>query len=1355
MKSLVLIVALLSSFLAGSLMVVEPVYGEGYIENKKEFVDNVIFEKTYLDLPTWKKSYTKNLGDAKGKLKATVYASLGRAYIRLPTKIRARYDTVLEPFGGPNVVEMAVDPYNGDGLEAEFVFGLNVSVEYDPIGPGKLSAGDFDTGVNFEGDFTPPLQGQSVVTSSESFTASIGLYKLLSLVIGIDTRFRIHGRKIIGAFYEDDSRAVAHDVGSTGVVLKGGTYTPQFSIDDPYWYLALFDCYIDFGVYNSFYVVDYEVEVAPVIGFEFLGVSWTWTLPLWLPIPLFTEYIPVNAGKSDDMAYQMSRLCIPGVGSAPPAAAAANGNGLPIFDIGPSPPLSAAPNETLDVTLPIQHAVYNPPPGYVADTALKIYYQNGTLAKSIPVDEMDFANEEISTTIIMPPMLEAGDEYHNFKFSLIVPDLFPWYGSICCPPSSAYATVAVNYRRPDLNIVQETLGISSPVSQVHNAFYHSLASTITATVSNDGGLPSTPTIVNLWLHEGLPSVPAYGDITILIAASYLIGSQPLSSLAPRPLPGFNQTLVFPYLVPPSMENKTVAFILEVVQPPMAFEISEENNVAFTTADIMATNTGMRWTYTLTNSSFRSLDFTFGTPTGSLVSDLAEAAAMNEPAYTDPETFITTMESLAQAESLVDEELLGFVPDELLIQYEVSVTQLTVAINEAIANGNYTQLKILEVIGLQLEVVDVVDEMWSGSVSGLVIDDSTGKGLSGVEINVSGNTITPFVSTQTHENGSFTIPLLYQGSYTLNASKFGYQNISQPIIINPATTTDVFINLVSITGILEINVTDEISDEPINAAIVTVTGKQAFREDFESGTFEGWDFYYSTDGAQSGSVPPGTWNSSIVSGASSLSGTYSARLFADSDAWAAPWRVDAAINQTINRAGANILGATLKFDNIQGSGGVGLSYFLIIVHNALDTSKRVSYGFSTTGDYGDIKYTVSPGDLVYFERNIAVDYSDKYGESLPDEVITRFQASADYAEGLGERRTTEVRIDNIYIVSPFVKRGVTTNGYVSFSELLPGNHTIVVEKENYVPAEKNSTVYSQTTTSIQIVLSPSQIHDVAIVGISYPYYLVPEGHAIDITLKVGNEGMWNETFDVTAYANATIIATQLVTLTRRNFTTIIFTWNTNGFAKGYYTIRAYAEPVPGEIDTADNTLIDGMLRVGVHDVAVIDITAFPTSVPQGEPVYIDVTVENQGNFTETFDVNVSARHWGTGTVIHIGTQTVYDLQPGVSEILNFVWDTTGAPVGTYDVIAEAILPEDDDPEDNILIAKGIVAGITVPYQNPQTNLLAYLVQIAAMILAMVALGVAAIGFFKILGSERPRWSWRSLKKTSLHASWQPR
>ena len=42
----------------------------------------------------------------------------------------------------------------------------------------------------------------------------------------------------------------------------------------------------------------------------------------------------------------------------------------------------------------------------------------------------------------------------------------------------------------------------------------------------------------------------------------------------------------------------------------------------------------------------------------------------------------------------------------------------------------------------------------------------------------------------------------------------------------------------------------------------------------------------------------------------------------------------------------------------------------------------------------------------------------------------------------------------------------------------------------------------------------------------------------------------------------------------------FTWNTTGVAKGNYTIKAEATPVPYEIDLDDNSYTDGTVRVNM-------------------------------------------------------------------------------------------------------------------------------------------------------------------------------
>jgi hypothetical protein len=113
-----------------------------------------------------------------------------------------------------------------------------------------------------------------------------------------------------------------------------------------------------------------------------------------------------------------------------------------------------------------------------------------------------------------------------------------------------------------------------------------------------------------------------------------------------------------------------------------------------------------------------------------------------------------------------------------------------------------------------------------------------------------------------------------------------------------------------------------------------------------------------------------------------------------------------------------------------------------------------------------------------------------------------------------------------------------------------------------------------------------VHDVAVTNVAsskdgcLPMPTVGGGFNATINVTVANQGGYTETFNVTAYANTTIIETKEVTLAIGNFTTLTFTWNTTDFAKGNYTISAYAEPVPGETNTADNTLVGGHITVTI-------------------------------------------------------------------------------------------------------------------------------------------------------------------------------
>jgi hypothetical protein len=102
---------------------------------------------------------------------------------------------------------------------------------------------------------------------------------------------------------------------------------------------------------------------------------------------------------------------------------------------------------------------------------------------------------------------------------------------------------------------------------------------------------------------------------------------------------------------------------------------------------------------------------------------------------------------------------------------------------------------------------------------------------------------------------------------------------------------------------------------------------------------------------------------------------------------------------------------------------------------------------------------------------------------------------------------------------------------------------------------------------------------------------------------------------------------------------------------------------------EHTVVDGYYYTSVHDVAIIGLTASSTEV--------NVTVENQGTHTETF--NVSAYYTRLSDPL-IGTQTV-TLTKGAVAMLTFTW--TPPYPGQYEIQAEAsMVLGETDVADNV-------------------------------------------------------------------------
>ena len=161
-------------------------------------------------------------------------------------------------------------------------------------------------------------------------------------------------------------------------------------------------------------------------------------------------------------------------------------------------------------------------------------------------------------------------------------------------------------------------------------------------------------------------------------------------------------------------------------------------------------------------------------------------------------------------------------------------------------------------------------------------------------------------------------------------------------------------------------------------------------------------------------------------------------------------------------------------------------------------------------------------------------------------------------------------------------------------------------------------------------------DVAVTAIAPSKSVVGQNSLCDLSVTVANQGGYDEVFVVTTYANQSVIGTQPIMLPAGNSTTIIFSWNTTGFALGNYTIRATAATVANEVDSADNSLTDGNVLVGIpgdvngdgkvdlRDIGKIarHFGATPLS-PSWDPMY-DLNNDERINLA---DIGIAARHFG--------------------------------------------------------------------------------------------------------------------------------
>jgi len=241
----------------------------------------------------------------------------------------------------------------------------------------------------------------------------------------------------------------------------------------------------------------------------------------------------------------------------------------------------------------------------------------------------------------------------------------------------------------------------------------------------------------------------------------------------------------------------------------------------------------------------------------------------------------------------------------------------------------------------------------------------------------------------------------------------------------------------------------------------------------------------------------------------------------------------------------------------------------------------------------------------------------------------------------------------------------------------------------VNGQYNIIVYANDTSgnmgaSDRVCFTVLVIHDIAVTDLQCSPLQIYIGQLVNISVSVQNEGTVAETFNVSIHANTTNVETLEVTnLSAGDNSILPFTWNTTGMTKGNYTIKGAAHPVLGETDIADNTYVDSIVNIMARpDIEVTSSLSSKTVVGQGYYVQIDVTIRNQGDRAETFNVTAYAN----STPIRTKNITLAGKN---STIITFSWNTTGIDKGNYNISAFAEPVSGETDTDDNTFKNGVV------------------------------------------------------------------
>jgi len=201
-----------------------------------------------------------------------------------------------------------------------------------------------------------------------------------------------------------------------------------------------------------------------------------------------------------------------------------------------------------------------------------------------------------------------------------------------------------------------------------------------------------------------------------------------------------------------------------------------------------------------------------------------------------------------------------------------------------------------------------------------------------------------------------------------------------------------------------------------------------------------------------------------------------------------------------------------------------------------------------------------------------------------------------------------------------------------------------------------------------------VTDIAITNVTLSTTEAYAGQTIDINVTAKNWGDLYESFNVTVYCETTTIGTQEVTLLAPDTqTTLTFNWNTTDIGGGHYTVSTNASVVPEEINTTNNILTGGTIKV-TSPVRIVEVVPcnqtgyLKDTFQQGTLAYFKVTLNSTALIPQNTLITVNLYDNDT---ITIGVASFKaPIMPGISTIIFGLPIPATATTGTATVYANA-------------------------------------------------------------------------------------